>query len=136
MEDLIKLSTIDEALNWKWEDIAPLYTTLEKTTFTESTVAGWMRQWTAVSDVCDELYNRLYAATTVNTADKRAEQKFTHFMEKIYPQMMTAEQKLKEKLLASGVSIPGFEIPLRNMRAEADIFREENLPLLVEEENL
>ena len=43
------------------------------------------------------------------------------------------EQKLKEKLLESGLQPKGFEIPLRNMRAEADLFRAENLPLISEE---
>ena len=30
----------------------------------------------------------------------------------------------------------GFEIPLRNMRAEADLFRAANLPLLAEQQKL
>ena len=49
---------------------------------------------------------------------------------------MAAEQALKQKLLASGLEPEGFAIPLRNMRAEADLFREENLPLLAEENKL
>jgi oligoendopeptidase F len=57
-------------------------------------------------------------------------------MEKIYPNVMAAEQKLKQKLLASGLSVEGFEIPLRNMQAETDLFRENNIPLRVEEEKL
>ena len=44
------------------------------------------------------------------------------------------EQVLKEKLLSSGLEPSGFAIPLRNMRAEADLFRAENLPLLTEHE--
>jgi oligoendopeptidase F len=46
---------------------------------------------------------------------------------------MEAGQTLKEKLLESGLEPAGFEIPLRNMRAEADLFRAENLPVLAEE---
>ena len=57
-------------------------------------------------------------------------------MEDTFPKWKAAEQKLKEKLLASGLSVPGFELALRNMRADADLFREENLPLQVEEEKL
>ncbi|HRE29384.1 MAG TPA: M3 family oligoendopeptidase, partial [Anaerolineales bacterium] len=30
----------------------------------------------------------------------------------------------------------GFEVPLRNIRADADLFRDENLPLLIEEHKL
>ena len=50
--------------------------------------------------------------------------------------MEAAEQELKQKLLESGLEPAGFEIPLRNMRAEAALFREANLPLLVENRKL
>ena len=33
-------------------------------------------------------------------------------------------------------NVPGFEIPMMKMRTEADLFRDENLPLYVEEEKL
>ena len=46
------------------------------------------------------------------------------------------EQKLKEKLLATGLEPKGFDVPLRNMRSDTKLFREENLPLLSEEQKL
>ena len=58
------------------------------------------------------------------------------FLDGIFPNVMAAEQKLKEKLLASKLEPKGFEIPLRNMRAEADLFRAANLPLLAEQQKL
>ena len=121
---------------WDWVQFEPHYTALEKVELTKETISDWLKNWTVVSDVRDELYNRLYVATSVNTADANAQDRFDHFMEKIYPQAMAAEQKLKEILLASGLIVPDFEIPLRNMHAEAEIYREENLQLLVEEEKL
>ena len=64
------------------------------------------------------------------TADEAAEQRMHRFLDGIFRNVMAAEQKLKEKLLASRLEPKGFEIPLRNMRAEADLFRESNLALL------
>ena len=58
------------------------------------------------------------------------------FIGEVYPQVEAAEQQLKQKLLDSRLEPPGFEIPLRNMRAEAALFREDNLPLLVENRKL
>jgi oligoendopeptidase F len=58
------------------------------------------------------------------------------FLDAFYRPYQAADQKAKEKLLASGLEPPGFEIPLRNMRAEASLFRQENLPLLAEEHKL
>ena len=45
-------------------------------------------------------------------------------------------QELKEKLLASGFEPQGFEQPLRKMRVEANLFRDENVPLATEESKL
>jgi oligoendopeptidase F len=56
------------------------------------------------------------------------------FLEDVYPKGEAAAQKLKEKLLESGLGVDDFEVQLRNMRAEADLFREANLPLLAEEQ--
>jgi oligoendopeptidase F len=136
MADTLVISTAEELMAWDWARFEPHYTALEEAELTEAAISDWLKNWTAVSDVRDELYNRLYVATSVNTADEKVQERFDYFMEKIYPQSMAAEQKLKEKLLASGLTVSGFEIPLRNMRAEAEIYRKENLPLLVEEEKL
>ena len=116
--------------------MSPIYSDLEKEKITASNIEGWLKNWTAIFDLADELYNRLYVATSVNTADKETTLLFNNYMEDTYPKWKSAEQKLKEKLLASGLSVPGFELALRNMRADADLFREENLPLQVEEEKL
>jgi oligoendopeptidase F len=50
--------------------------------------------------------------------------------------MRQAEQRLKQKLLNSGIQPDGFAIPLRNMKAESATFREENLPLMAEHQKL
>ena len=136
MANTLVVSTLEELMAWDWAQFEPHYSALEKVELTKATISDWLKNWTVVSDVRDELFNRLYVATTVNTADVTAQERFDHFMEKTYTQVMSAEQKLKEKLLASGLTVPEFEIPLRNMRAEAEIYREENLQLLVEEEKL
>ena len=128
--------TIKKLMELDWAQLEPHYAALEKTDLNKTTITGWLKNWTEVSDVRDELYNRLYVATSVNTADATAQKRFDHFMENIFPQAMTAEQKLKEKLLASGLTVTGFDIPIRNMRTEAEIYRESNLSLLVEEEKL
>jgi len=136
MPDLYKMITADTLLNLKWEDLAPYYGDLEQEPITKENIENWMSRWTIISEIQDELYNRAYVATSVNTADEEAEKRFDAYMEEIYPNVMEAEQKLKKKLIASGLTVAGFEIPMRNMRAQAELFREENIPLRVEEEKL
>jgi oligoendopeptidase F len=127
---------LSELMTWSWANFEPYYSELEKEKITVSNVEEWLKDWTAIFDLVDELYNRLYVATSVDTADEKSTQLFNAYMEETFPKWKAAEQKLKEKLLASGLRVPGFELALRNMRADADLFREENLPLQVREEKL
>ncbi len=120
-------------INWKWEEIALHYKDLAARPLTASNADGWLADWSRLGEHLEELYARLQVATSVNTTDKEADERMNKFLNTIYPNAMAAEQKLKEKLLASGLEPKGFEIPLRNMRAEADLFRQANLPLLAEE---
>ena len=132
----LQIPETKELIQWGWEKLEPYYQELKKRPISQSDVEAWLADWTQVSELTDEIYNRLYVATSVNTADENAEKLLNAFMEKVYPKAMQAEQDLKQKLLESGLEHKGFAIPLRNMRAEADLFREENLPLKVEEEKL
>jgi oligoendopeptidase F len=119
-----------------WSDYEPYYKDLEARELNEENIQAWLDDWSRLAATVDEHYWRLYIATTVNTAAKESENQYNHYIEEIQPEAKTAEQKLKDKLLASGLSSEGFETALRRIRAEAEIFREENLPLLAEEQKL
>jgi len=136
MQKMFDNLTIDGLLDLSWKDLTPHYKDLEKETLSKKNIEDWMSRWTTLSEIQDEIYNRAYVSVSVNTADASAEARFNAYMEEIYPNVTTAEQNLKKKLLASGLSIDGLEIPLRNMRAQAQLFRKENIPLRIEEEKL
>jgi oligoendopeptidase F len=121
---------------WTWPDIEPHYLRLTGGSLDAASLPAWLAEWSRLSELVDEQYNRLLIATNVNTADARGEERFNAFLAEIYPRWKDAENTLKHKLLESGLSLPGFEIPLRNMRAEAELFRAENLPLQAEEQTL
>jgi oligoendopeptidase F len=125
-----------ELLNCSWTDLEPYYRELADRGLTADTVTGFLLDWTRLSELVDETFSRLHVATTVNTADQEAERRLHRFLEEIYPQVEQAEQRLKRKLLDSGLSVGGFEMPLQKMRTEAELFREENLPLFVDEHKL
>ncbi len=132
----MKLPAITEFMNWSWDKIKPYYDELASREVTAATVEEWLSDWSLLSDYIHETASRLHVATTVDTTDKEAEERFNRFIEEVMPPARKADQRLKEKLLASGLTPKGFEIPLRNMKAEAELFREENLPLMVEEQKL
>lgn len=120
----------------QWSDYEPYYRELETRELNIENIEAWLDDWSRLAATADEQYWRLNIATTVDTADKQIEEEFNHYIEEIQPEVKTAEQKLKDKLLASGLSPRSFETGLRMMRAEAEIFTEENLPLLAEEQKL
>jgi len=120
----------------KWNDYEPSFRELETRELNEETIETWLNDWSTLAATADEHYWRLYIATTVNTADKEVENQFNKYVEEIQPAAKTAEQRLKDKLLASELSPKGFETALRMMQAEAEIFTEKNLPLLAEEQKL
>lgn len=125
-------SNITDYLHWEWADIEPFAKELEERTLDAGNVNQWLADWSKITRIVQETNSRLYVATTLDTTDEQAVSRYHHHLEFVIPPVMAAEQKLKEKLLASGLEPDGFEIPLRNMRVEAEIFREENLPLFTE----
>ena len=129
-------STAQEIIDWDWPSIKKYYEQLEACPLTSHNVDSWLADWSSVGERIEEMYSRLAVATSTNTADKEAEARMNKFLDAIFPRALEADQKLKEKLLTSRLEPQGFEIPLRNMRAEAALFRASNLPLLAEQQKL
>jgi oligoendopeptidase F len=127
---------ITDFMHWTWEDIAPYYRDLAERLLVAESVTGWLSDWTRINDLVSERYARLNVGVTVDTNDAEAEKHYNAFLDEIYPPFQAAEQRLKQKLLESGLEPAGFEVPLRKMQVEAEIFREANLPLLSEERKL
>jgi oligoendopeptidase F len=123
-------------MDWSWADFEPYYEDLIGRPLSARNVAEFLSDWTRLSEIIDETYSRLHVATTVNTADREAEQRYHTFLDEVFPPSEDAEQKLKQKLLEQSM-VPGrFEVPLLKMRTEAEIYRAENLPLLIREHKL
>lgn len=122
-----------EFMNWPWSRIEPYYQELTQRPLSAATISTWLADWTRLAELVYETNQRLYVAITLDTTDDASKQRYDAFLDEIYPNAKAAEQKLKEKLLASGLEPEGFEMPLKNLRAEAEIFRQENLPLLTQE---
>jgi oligoendopeptidase F len=124
--------TIDDFKTWTWAQIAPFYDDLLARPLTTANVEGWLLDWTQIAALIDETNTHYTIATTTNTADAESEQQYKRYLDEVVPAASTAEQKIKQKLLDSGLTPAGFEIPLRNLRGEAAIYRDENTALLTE----
>lgn len=125
-------ATSQEFSTWTWKQIAPYFDDLANRPLTAETVDTWLTDWTSIGALVDELNTWYTIATTVNTADSETEKRYTAFLDTVQPQAADAEQRLKEKLLASGLEPAGFAVPLRKLRTDAALYREENTPLLAD----
>jgi len=119
-----------------WEKYAPFYDQLESYALTPDTLHDWMSGWSWVAELLGEVSSRLYVFYAQNTTDETAEKRYFAYLENIQPHAKAADQKLTVKLLESGLVPAGMEIPVQRMRVDAEIFRDENLPLFTEERKL
>ncbi len=126
-------TTVAEIQDWSWSQLEPFVIELDARPLTQETLLAWMIDWTRLHNLISEWFSRLSVAITVDTTDQEAERRYKKYVDEIYPRANEWDQKLKEKLLASGLEPEGFAVPLRNMRTEAAIFRQENLALEGEE---
>jgi oligoendopeptidase F len=123
-------------LAMRWQDYAPFYSDLESRPLDASTLEAWLDDWSALAACIDEQYTRLQVVTSQYTADEEWQKQYDAFLDEVQPAAKTVDQGIKEKFLASGLCPNGFEVALKIMQTEAEIFRAENLPLLAEEQKL
>ena len=128
--------TAREVMDWEWAQFAPYYADLEARALDAASVDAWLADWTRLAELLSEMNARLNVATTQNTADQAADQAYRRYLDTIVPAREQAEFRLQQKLIASGLEPDNFAVPLRAMRGKVELFREENLPLLVEEAKL
>ena len=126
----------EDLFDWKWENLAPYYAELSQRPLREDSTETWLSDWTRVSSLAGEALEKLHVATTLDTTDKESEGRYHAFMEELLPPLEAAEQELRRRLLDSGFTRDDLEVPLKGLRTDAELYREENVPLLVEEQKL
>lgn len=123
-------------LDWKWNDYAPYFNALAERSLELATVHDWLAGWSRIGALLHEQGSRLHNMSCADTRDAELRGRLEYFQQQVVPPALAADQRLKELLLASGLTPPGMEIPLRNMRAEASLYREENLALYAQASDL
>lgn len=122
--------------DWSWDQFEMYYQNLMARTLNEKTIDRFMTDWTRFNDLLSEVRSRLNVATTVDTTDEAARDKFKTFMANVQPKLSEANFNLGKKLLDSEIVPENCETPLRNIRAMVELYREENLPLITRESEL
>ncbi len=100
----------------------------------------WLLDFSETDAVFDEQCAALRIETTRATDDPAVAQRYLDFMQNVYPQREPWHDKLRRKFIeaADRLSLPEkrYEVLVRGMRNAIELFREENIPLDVEDARL
>ncbi len=124
-----------------WESIAPFFEQLEKAQPTDAdSLDAWFLQRSELESFLMEEMAWRYVRMTCDTGNQNHQAAFQQFVAEIQPSLASWEDRLNQKALASpyldGLSRPGYDILLRSLKQAVALFREENIPLQTEIQQL
>ena len=124
-----------QMMDWSWDKYIPFFDYLENSGLTSENISDWMKYWSDLSELIGEVGTSVYVSTTVDTADEEAKSRYHKFLEDISENVSSRNQALKIKFLESGLSPDNFEIPLRGMKSEVDLFSKDNFAWVVDNDD-
>ncbi len=128
-------STIDGLKLQRWETYESYYDDLQSRDLNAENLREWLDDWSKLSALVKEAGEVIYITKSLDTADKKAEQAYLDFVNDVQPPALVADQALKERFLAmepESQDLSDLALTIRDMRNEADLFRDENVPLYTE----
>jgi oligoendopeptidase F len=119
-----------------WSDILPWYEALAAVPLAPDAVGPWLAAWSRLEELLSEAAALAMIAYTADTRDPAREAAHLRFSAEISPQLEEQGVRLARRLLDTGYTRPDLEIVRQRFRSQIAIFREENLPLFTELEEL
>ena len=120
-----------------WEDIAPWYDELVlRRLDDDAAVEAWLADWSQLEAMVTEAASLAMIAYTIDTGDAAKEAAHLRFSTDILPKLEERSVALAKRLVESGYSRDGLDTTLRRFRTSIEIFREENVPIFSELEEL
>jgi oligoendopeptidase F len=125
----------------RWENIQPLYHSLLDR---ELKCSGCLEQLlldrSDLDAAAQEAHTNLYINMTCHTDDEQVKSAYLAFVENVEPKLKQVGFDLDRKVVGSphGGDLDGqrYEVLLRDLKADVEIFREQNIPLQTEETKL
>jgi len=117
----------DDLTQATWTDIEPHYDRLATQPIGD--VDAWLRAWSRFEEILSEAAGQAYVAYTCDTTDSEKEAAHLRFARDIGPRAQEQRVRLGRKLLATGNSAPDLEMVLRRLRNQEELFREANVPI-------
>jgi oligoendopeptidase F len=119
-----------------WADVLPYYEALAQTPLDATTVIPWLREWSQLESLLSEAASLAMIAYTCDTGDPAKESAQLRFSTEIIPMAEEQSVRLARRLVAQPAVPEGMETVVARFKASIDIFREANVPLFAEIEEL
>lgn len=124
-----------------WEAVEPLMVALrDREVGSAAAFERWLLDRSEFDAACAEARANLYIRMTCATDDEGASSAYTRYVEGVMPRMRPLAFELDRKQAALHETFPldrrRYEVLSRDTRAEVELYREENVPLLTELEKL
>ena len=119
-----------------WEDVVPYFDDLVERPLDASTVDEWLRAWSRLEELITEAAAQAMIAYTIDTSDPEKEKDHLRFSTEILPKAEERSVELARRFVALGHSTPELATTLARFRTSIEIFREANVPLFSELEEL
>jgi oligoendopeptidase F len=119
-----------------WDDVAPYYDALAAAPIDRTTADAWLARWSRLEELVSEAATLAMIAYTGDTADPAKEAAYLRFSTQLYPKLDEQQVRLARRLLELGYEPESLATTVRRFRTDAEIFREENVPLFSELEEL
>ncbi|MCK4658090.1 MAG: M3 family oligoendopeptidase [Phycisphaerae bacterium] len=124
-----------------WNEINPYFDELEARRLDSvQDVNQWLLDYSELQSAIDEVGSDCYVKMTCQTDDAEREKAYLHFVEQIMPRCEPRRHALNVKYVscphAAELPQARFRVFNRSVRNQVELFREENIPLEVEEAKL
>jgi oligoendopeptidase F len=119
-----------------WDDVAPYFDELAARPLDRSTMEAWLAEWSRLEELVGEAAAQAMIAYTIDTSDRDKEANHLRFSTDVLPKMEERSVDLARRLVDSGYSTPALTTTLARFRTQIEIFRDQNVPLFAELEEL
>ena len=125
----------------RWENLAPLYQALlDRNVDGADGLRRLLHDRSELDAAASETQTNLYINMTCHTDDEQIKAAYLDFVERVEPKLKEAGFELDRKIVGSphadGLDRRRHEVLLRDLQADVEIFRQENIPLQTEETKL
>jgi oligoendopeptidase F len=120
-----------------WADVQPYYEALAQAPLDAERLIAWLSEWSRLESLLSEAASLAMIAYTCDTGDPAKEAAQLRFSTEIIPKAEEQSVRLARRLVAMSAAGPaGVETVVARFKASIDIFRENNVPLFSELEEL